>query len=141
MRAGEVRQVGTPEDLYARPAHADVAEFMGYRNLIRARATKAGSALDLTFGGVTVQGTPVDAKGEGEVIAAVRPDDLEVSANGPIEVTVISALYHGSDFYCSGKTADGTDIYFRTRSKVQKDDKVRLGADARRVLVYSKALS
>ncbi len=33
-----VRQVGTPEDLYARPAHPDVAEFMGYRNQIRSRA-------------------------------------------------------------------------------------------------------
>src|SRR3989440_9330397 len=43
MRAGEVRQVGTPEDLYIRPAHPDVAEFMGYRNQIRSRATKAGN--------------------------------------------------------------------------------------------------
>ena len=33
LRDGMVRQVGTPEELYARPAHADVAEFMGYRNL------------------------------------------------------------------------------------------------------------
>ena len=30
LRDGEVRQVGTPEELYARPAHPDVAEFMGY---------------------------------------------------------------------------------------------------------------
>jgi putative spermidine/putrescine transport system ATP-binding protein len=141
MRAGEVRQVGTPEDLYVRPAHADVAEFMGYRNLLRVRATKAGAAFNLAFGGVTLQGTAVDATSEGEAIAAVRPDDLEVSANGPIEATVNSALYHGSDFYCSGKTADGTDIYFRTKSKVQKGEKVRLAADPERVLVYSKALS
>src|SRR5947209_14547332 len=35
MRAGEVRQVGTPQELYAQPAYSDVAEFMGYRNLIR----------------------------------------------------------------------------------------------------------
>ena len=38
LRDGMVRQVGTPEDLYARPAHADVAEFMGYRNLLPSRA-------------------------------------------------------------------------------------------------------
>ena len=30
-----MRQVGTPQELYARPAHPDVAEFMGYRNLLR----------------------------------------------------------------------------------------------------------
>jgi putative spermidine/putrescine transport system ATP-binding protein len=141
MRAGEVRQVGTPEDLYVRPAHADVAEFMGYRNLIRGRATKAGDGFILSAAGMTLQGTPIDMTGDGEAIAAIRPDDLEVSPGGPIEVTVVSALYHGSDFYCAGKTAEGLDIYFRIKSKVQKGDKVRLAADPKRVLVYSKALS
>ncbi len=33
MIDGQTRQIGTPEELYSRPAHADVAEFMGYRNL------------------------------------------------------------------------------------------------------------
>ncbi len=37
-------QVGTPEDLYARPAHADVAEFMGYRNQIARRAPRDPAA-------------------------------------------------------------------------------------------------
>ena len=34
MRDGEIRQVGTPEDLYRAPGHLDVAEFMGFRNRI-----------------------------------------------------------------------------------------------------------
>ena len=34
MIDGQTRQIGTPEELYARPANADVAEFMGYRNLV-----------------------------------------------------------------------------------------------------------
>ena len=38
MIDGQTRQLGTPEELYARPAHADVAEFMGYRNLFPCRA-------------------------------------------------------------------------------------------------------
>ena len=42
LRDGMVRQVGTPEELYARPAHADVAEFMGYRNLLPSRASANG---------------------------------------------------------------------------------------------------
>ena len=47
MRDGLVRQVGAPEELYVRPAHADVAEFMGYRNLIRSRASSSGNVLNL----------------------------------------------------------------------------------------------
>src|SRR3954452_11810967 len=33
MRDGVIRQVGTPAELFARPAHRDVAEFMGFRNV------------------------------------------------------------------------------------------------------------
>src|SRR3546814_10362133 len=32
MRDGAVRQVGSPEDLFARPDHLDVADFLGFRN-------------------------------------------------------------------------------------------------------------
>src|SRR5581483_3505139 len=74
MREGEVRQVGTPAELYAKPAHADVAEFMGYRNLIRSRAS-AGS---VTVAGASMQGTPVEGTADGAALVAIRPDDLRV---------------------------------------------------------------
>ena len=94
MRAGEVRQVGTPEDLYVRPAHPDVAEFMGYRNQIRSRATKAGNLLSINIGGVGLQGTPIDGAADGDVVAAIRPDDLKVdvrwSARGQGGIGAIS---------------------------------------------------
>src|SRR6185436_13377461 len=64
MREGVVRQVGTPEQLYARPAHADVAEFMGYRNLIPSRVVNGASAnaVSVTIGGAALLGTPVEAR-------------------------------------------------------------------------------
>src|SRR3954470_20922466 len=86
MRAGEVRQVGTPEDLYIRPAHPDVAEFMGYRNQIRSRATKAGNLLSISIGGVGLQGTPIDGAEDGDIVASIRPDDLKVTSDGPLAV-------------------------------------------------------
>ena len=64
-----MRQVGTPEDLYVRPAHPDVAEFMGYRNQIRSRATKAGNLLSINIGGVGLQGTPIDGAEDGDIVA------------------------------------------------------------------------
>ena len=139
MRAGEVRQVGTPEDLYDRPAHPDVAEFMGYRNQIRSRATKSGNLLNVVIGGASLAGTPVDGADEGDVVAAIRPDDLKVTDAGAISVKVESAQYHGHDFYCLGRSGDGTELYFRCATKVKKADTVRLSADPSRVLVYSQA--
>jgi putative spermidine/putrescine transport system ATP-binding protein len=132
MREGRVRQVGTPEDLYARPAHSDVAEFMGYRNLIRSQV----SAGAVTVGGATFQGTAIEQV-SGAGVAAIRPDDLHVAADGPLTATVETAQYHGDCFYCSGKAADGTDLYFLSPAKVQKGDTVRLAADRDRVLIYA----
>src|SRR5580700_1073697 len=45
LRDGRTRQIGTPEDLYARPAHPDVAEFMGYRNLIESVAERTDEGI------------------------------------------------------------------------------------------------
>ena len=57
LRDGMVRQVGTPEELYARPAHADVAEFMGYRNLLPSRAAASGDGrISVSVAGATTDG-------------------------------------------------------------------------------------
>ncbi|HEY1311128.1 MAG TPA: ABC transporter ATP-binding protein [Pseudolabrys sp.] len=141
MRDGMVRQVGTPEELYSRPAHSDVAEFMGYRNQICSRAAKAGNLMDVSVGGVSLQGTPVEPMADGDAVAAIRPDDLKVSAGGPISATVESAQYHGSDFYCSGRAAEGTELYFRSAQRIEKGDTVALAADPSRVLVYPRVPS
>jgi putative spermidine/putrescine transport system ATP-binding protein len=131
MREGTVRQVGTPEELYARPAHADVAEFMGYRNLIRSRLDGA----TVTVGGARFAGILV-GEVRGEAIVAIRPDDLNVTTDGPLTATVESAQYHGDCFYCFGKAADGTELFFLSTVKVQNGDTVRLAADPARVLIY-----
>ncbi len=137
MRDGMVRQVGTPEELYARPARVDVAEFMGYRNLIRTRV----SGGRVSVGGASFAGTPIGAVDGGDAVVAIRPNDLTVSADGALSVTVESAQYHGSDFYCSGRTSDGTEVYFLSRARVQKGDNVRLAADPTRVLIYAGTAS
>jgi putative spermidine/putrescine transport system ATP-binding protein len=138
MRDGMVRQVGTPEELYAQPAHVDVAEFMGYRNLLRSRASNSGNQFSVRIDGADVDGTPIGAAAAGNVVAAIRPDDLKVSADGPLAVKVESAQYHGRDFYCCGRTIDGSALYFCSERKLAKGDSVRLAADPSRVLVYAE---
>jgi putative spermidine/putrescine transport system ATP-binding protein len=145
MRDGIVRQVGTPEELYTRPAHADVAEFMGYRNLIVCQVWKAGNVVSLRIGDAVMQGAPVgsaaqDLSQDPVAMAAIRPDDLKVCAGGPLAVTVESAQYHGREFYCSGRMADGNELYFCSERRVTRGDQVQLAADPGRVLVYAEDL-
>jgi len=94
--------------------------------------------MDVRIGGTDVQGTPVGVAAEGNVVAAIRPDDLKAGADGPLAVTVESAQYHGRDFYCSGRASDGSELYFCSEYKVVRGDSVRLAADPSRVLIYAK---
>ena len=132
---GTMRQVGSPEELYSAPANPEVAEFMGYRNLVTSHAEAVDQGVAVTVGGGRLIGTPFAAVG-GEVVVAIRPDDLRPSADGPISAKVEIAEYHGRDFYAVGRSADGTDLYFRSDRRVNAGEVVRLGAAPSRVLVY-----
>jgi putative spermidine/putrescine transport system ATP-binding protein len=136
MIDGETRQIGTPEDLYSRPAHADVAEFMGYRNLFRSIAQMTNDGIAVSFGGARLLGTAMDAVGR-DAMVAIRPDDLRPRSDGPIPATVEIAEYHGRDYYALAKGNDGKDLYFRSDHRLNPGELVRLAAPRERVLVYS----
>ena len=136
LRDGQVRQIGTPEELYARPAHPDVAEFMGYRNLVRSQSVAAGNGLAVTVGGARLVGTPVGAMNGGGAMVAIRPEDLVTTADGPIAATVEAAEYRGRDFYGFARTADGAELFFRSEQRVAAGETIRLDAPVNRVLVY-----
>jgi putative spermidine/putrescine transport system ATP-binding protein len=139
LRDGRVRQIGTPEALYARPAHADVAEFMGYRNIVETVATPAGNGVSVTIAGAAIGGTPVEPV-NGKAVAAIRPEDLVASPDGPISAVVEAAEYRGRDFYGFARAGDGTELFFRAEVRLQAGETVRLAAPADRVLVYAGGL-
>ncbi len=132
LRDGQIRQVGTPHELYGRPAHADVAEFMGFRNVV----TTHWDGRCVMIGGAQVLATPVDVPPQGPALAAIRPDDL-VAGHGVIEAVVQQAEYRGRDYYGIAHSSDGTALYFRSDEAVASGEMVRLGVDPARVLVFS----
>jgi putative spermidine/putrescine transport system ATP-binding protein len=133
---GQMRQIGTPEELYERPANAAVAEFMGYRNLVTSRAETTSDGVAVMVGGARLIGTPCESIG-GQVVVAIRPDDLRLAGDGPISATVEIAEYHGRDFYAVARGADGSDLFFRSEQRVNVGEVVRLAAAPSRVLVYA----
>ena len=135
MIDGQPRQIGTPEDLYARPASADVAEFMGYRNLLTSPAQMTVDGAAVTVSGARVLGTAMGTVG-GRATVAICPDDLQPTADGPIAATVEIAEYHGRDFYAVARGTGGEDLYFRSDLRVAAGEVVHLAASPARVLVY-----
>jgi putative spermidine/putrescine transport system ATP-binding protein len=138
LRDGEVRQVGTPQELYARPAHADVAEFMGYRNIVRAEAQQESNGrVTLRFGSAEIAGLALGPMQHADVLAAFRPEDLTPAADGPIAASVVSAEYRGRDFFGIARTGEGLDLFFRSDIPVHQGEVLHLAAPADRVLVYA----
>ncbi|MEK9967722.1 MAG: ABC transporter ATP-binding protein [Ferrovibrio sp.] len=138
MRDGVVRQVGRPDELYARPSHADVAEFMGYRNLLRLTVSAvAGGTAAVSLEHAVLQGCLMGSAAPGDMaVVAIRPDDLIPQASGTIRARVVSAEYRGRDFYGIAATAAGQELFFRAERRVEAGEDLMLGADPARVLVY-----
>jgi len=81
MSGGRVLQVGTPEDVYARPAALRVAEFIGEGNFLRgqARANAAHAVVTLHSGARLAAAGPGAALA-GEVWVGFRPQDVMLHA-------------------------------------------------------------
>ena len=84
LREGRLLQVGTPEDLYDRPASREVAGFIGRATLVPGILREGHIAL--TVGGVErlIAASPPDAAvaklARGPALAVLRPDALEIVA-------------------------------------------------------------
>jgi ABC-type Fe3+/spermidine/putrescine transport system ATPase subunit len=76
MNLGRLLEVGAPHDLYSRPATRFVATFLGAANLLLARRTADG----IQVGGITIAaGDRTPAANEHEVVAVVRPEEVELA--------------------------------------------------------------
>jgi putative spermidine/putrescine transport system ATP-binding protein len=95
MRQGKLEQIAAPDELYAEPATAFVAEFVGVMNRIPGELQGAGTVAVLG-GRVPVRGPATDEalSGEKAVDVLVRPEGLrmEVVANGNGIVTTRTFL-------------------------------------------------
>jgi sulfate transport system ATP-binding protein len=78
MNLGRLLEMGAPHELYSRPATRFVATFLGAANLILARRTPDG----IQVGATTVAPAERAAgERENEVVAVVRPEEIEVAAS------------------------------------------------------------
>jgi ABC-type Fe3+/spermidine/putrescine transport system ATPase subunit len=101
MREGQIRQMGTPETIYARPNDMFVAEVVGTANFFTISVDEQGNAFD-TSGRVFRSALPA-SPGMGR--AMVRPDRLRIESDiggpsGPntLRGTVMQRLFMGGHY-------------------------------------------
>ncbi|MEO7475765.1 MAG: ATP-binding cassette domain-containing protein, partial [Gemmatimonadales bacterium] len=119
MRQGRIAQVGTPRDLYDRPASRYVADFIGDTNLLPGTVVEsAAGRVTLRVGGAMVRGmtdTPLATGTEAWV--TVRPEAIRLAEGGParpgenaIEGMVADTVYAGSVLRVHVALADGRRV-------------------------------
>ncbi|MFH8473654.1 ABC transporter ATP-binding protein [Streptomyces sp. NPDC018000] len=114
MCAGKLEQCAPPAELYERPATAFVAEFVGVMSRIPARAGADGGTVDV-FGRTlpvngTLPGATEDAGGKGEVDVLVRPEAVEVTADGKGTSQITGAAFLGATTRLTVRLANGSEV-------------------------------
>ena len=93
---GKIIQLDTPVEVYRRPVNAYVADFIGETNLIQGTVIAGGISLP---GGNVIPNDQLTSDSvipdSGEVIVAIRPEDLVLDANGIISGTVTDVIFTG----------------------------------------------
>ncbi|KAA2237958.1 ABC transporter ATP-binding protein [Salinarimonas soli] len=138
MRAGAVRQVGAPAELYAAPGTIDVAEFMGFRNRVEGTVTAIESGvatLSVDGGSLKGKATP-GLKLTDRATLSARPEDMHPGDGAGLPVTVDSMEFRGREFVGYARTAAGAAMSFQAGSPVATGEVVRLVTDASRALVF-----
>jgi spermidine/putrescine transport system ATP-binding protein len=119
MSQGRVEQVGTPEDIYYRPASIFVASFIGSANLLPARVQNV-SETEVTV--ETANGAVVTGDRDGRLFTVgktatvmIRPErivieDDPVANQANVKAVVTNRIFHGASSDVHVQTADGTEL-------------------------------
>ena len=106
MNAGRVEQIGTPEEVYTRPATTFVASFIGSPPMNLLRGVAQGAVF--TIGGAALA-LPEPAPHSGEIILGLRPehvDDWRAASGWPLIVEMVEML--GAERLVHGKLGDSS---------------------------------
>ena len=116
MNAGVAEQIGTPMDVYDRPASVFVAGFIGSpaMNFLAAKVGQGGQSVDLTGTGtravsLPLAGRPRRAPGTA-VAVGLRPEHLLPASDGPLEFEIELAEPLGADTLLHGRFGEAREL-------------------------------
>ena len=145
MNKGKIEQVGTPMEVYRRPATKFVATFVGTpaMNIVSGTVSDGGNgraALTLRDGGVIATGVPLASLGgEKEVTLGIRAEHIRRGGNLPARVEVIERLGDRSLVYA--RIGDGSLVTFEEKGDVElaREEKVQLAFAPERIHLFDAA--
>lgn len=147
MKDGVIQQVGTPRNIYHRPANIFVATFIGSSNIVKGVLTRSNHQMWLSIGEYQV---PVDnikkklANGEREEVqVSVRPEEFVVSTNQEgISGTIVSSVFLGTSTRYDVELETGDKVMLMEESSetdyFHRGDAVRLKVKQEKINIYNQ---
>jgi putative spermidine/putrescine transport system ATP-binding protein len=148
LNEGRTLQIGSPEELYTKPANLQVARFMGYRNILELSLEKLEEGRARLAGpGIRLEGIVQERLTSQRAVVAVRPDDIAVRPGeaSPSEISPWNVIagqaeiveYCGRDYQVDISTEAGLLLHARTARRVVPGERLRLQVPTERVLVFA----
>jgi len=111
MSKGKVEQMGTPDEVYNKPANPFVLGFLGHVNIFHGRVADGTATLT---DGSTIQPSGRGRKPDGKVAAYVRPHEIDIARERPAdragtEATVAWVHRAGATIKVELKTEAGSE--------------------------------
>ena len=117
MHNGKVAQIGTPLEVYQKPANVFVARFLGSppMNVVPATLTHDKNGVSANFGnGSLAIGPAIVVKQEGPTLLGFRPEDVSLTSgtNGPKAIVKVVELL-GAETILAATLENGDDVSVR----------------------------
>lgn len=131
MNAGNIEQVGTPSDIFDRPATRYVADFIGFENILTVEDVSEG---DVVAGGIRFSG--VSGAQIGDALA-FRSSNVIPNHSGPAAATfqahTTRSVYLGEDAMLHLRISGGTEIIARVAASAAQE----VSSDAQPLQTFS----
>ena len=144
MRDGVIQHLGTPRELYHRPANEFVASFVGRTNFLQGTLAAGAGGSELSVAGATLEVPDIPAPASATpVIVSVRPEQfvLDPQATSGIPATVRDGMFLGMNTHYALELADGTQVEAVQESEYEDGlatgSQVFLDVKRHRVNIYS----
>ena len=134
MSSGQILQIGSPREIYDKPAERFVADFIGETNFLPSEVVSVdtGRAKVKLLSGATIEASVADGFApSGKVTVVVRPEHARIALEtGELAGLVENVVYFGTDTNVHLRLDDGTPFVVRRQNSRGVADTVEVGQRA-----------
>lgn len=146
MNGGVIQHIGTPKNIYQRPANLFVATFIGRTNVLDGRLIAEGgfTYLETTSGyRAEIKGVRNEYRKDQDIIISVRPEEFKLSEGGDegIAATVKSCVFLGlnTHYFVTLSTGEDAEIIQESSidSIIEPGSEIRLTINTQKVNLFT----